>query len=69
MASRLVNIADRADDGDIGVAIRRVASLRLDQLRINTANGLVPLSNFVSLEPIPNVDTIERHNGIPSRKY
>ncbi len=62
---------DRADDG-VDIRVRYPSESRgllaLDQLRINTANGLVPLSNFVSLEPIPNVDTIERHNGIPIKK-
>lgn len=62
---------DRADDG-VDIRVRYPSESRgllaLEQLRINTANGLVPLSNFVSLEPIPNVDTIERHNGIPIKK-
>jgi multidrug efflux pump len=62
---------DRADDG-VDIRVRYPSDSRgllaLDQLRINTTSGLVPLSNFVSLEPIPNVDTIERHNGIPIKK-
>ena len=62
---------DRADDG-VDIRVRYPSESRgllaLDQLRINTSSGLVPLSNFVSLEPIPNVDTIERHNGIPIKK-
>ncbi len=62
---------DRADDG-VDIRVRYPSESRgllaLDQLRINTTKGLVPLSNFVSLEPIPNVDTIERHNGIPIKK-
>ena len=62
---------DRADDG-VDIRVRYPSESRgllaLGQLRINTNKGLVPLSNFVSLEPIPNVDTIERHNGIPIKK-
>lgn len=62
---------DRADDG-VDIRVRYPSASRgllaLDQLRINTASGLVPLSNFVTLEPIPNVDTIERHNGVPVKK-
>jgi multidrug efflux pump len=62
---------DRADDG-VDIRVRYPSESRgllaLDQLRINTTKGLVPLSNFVSLEPIPNVDTIERHNGVPIKK-
>ena len=62
---------DRADDG-VDIRVRYPSESRgllaLGQLRINTNKGLVPLSNFVSLEPIANVDTIERHNGIPIKK-
>ena len=62
---------DRADDG-VDIRVRYPSEARgilaLDELRINTPSGLVPLSNFVTLEPIPNVDTIERHNGIPIKK-
>ena len=62
---------DRADDG-VDIRVRYPSESRgilaLDELRINTPSGLVPLSNFVTLEPVPNVDTIERHNGIPIKK-
>jgi multidrug efflux pump len=37
----------------------------LDQLRISTPGGLVPISNFVTLSPSPNVDTLQRIDGIP----
>ena len=36
---------------------------QLDQLRINTANGLVPLANLVTREPRQRVNTIERKDG------
>jgi len=36
---------------------------QLDQLRIQTKNGLVPLSNFVTREARPRVDSITRTNG------
>ena len=62
---------DRADDG-VDIRVRYPSESRgllaLNQLRINTSKGLVPLSNFVSLEPIPNVDTIERYNSIPIKR-
>jgi multidrug efflux pump len=37
----------------------------LDELKISTTNGLVPISNFVRREPSPSVDTLQRINGIP----
>jgi multidrug efflux pump len=36
---------------------------RLDTLRVQTAMGLVPISNFVTREAQPQVSTIERING------
>ena len=36
----------------------------LDALRIPTPDGAVPLSSFVTQSAIPNVDTIQRVNGI-----
>lgn len=36
---------------------------QLDQLRVQTAQGLVPISNFVKREARPQVGTIERING------
>ncbi len=59
---------DRADDG-VDIRVRYPAEYRginaLDELKIATANGLVPISNFVSKSPAANVDTIQRNNGIP----
>ncbi|HBM87742.1 MAG TPA: AcrB/AcrD/AcrF family protein [Rhodobiaceae bacterium] len=60
---------DAEDEVDIRVRYpteyRSVA--QLDQLRIRTNNGLVPISNFVSREPQPQVSTIERIDG--HRRY
>ncbi len=39
--------------------------LALDDLKINTANGLVPISSFVKRVPGPRVDTFERKDGVP----
>lgn len=60
---------DAEDEVDIRVRYpteyRSVA--QLDQLRIRTNNGLVPISNFVSREPQQQVSTIERIDG--NRRY
>jgi multidrug efflux pump len=37
--------------------------LGLDAIRVNTPQGAVPLSNFVTREPKPQVDRIVRRNG------
>ncbi len=37
----------------------------LDELRISTPQGLVPISSFVTRKAAPRVDTIQRNNGIP----
>jgi multidrug efflux pump len=39
--------------------------LALDDLKINTVNGLVPISSFVKRVPGPRVDTFERKDGVP----
>jgi multidrug efflux pump len=39
--------------------------MALDELQMVTPGGLVPLSNFVSIQPSDNVDTLQRVNGIP----
>ncbi|WP_339743643.1 efflux RND transporter permease subunit [uncultured Maricaulis sp.] len=59
----------RPDDADEEVDIRvrfpeadRDIS-RLGDLRVNTRNGTVPMSNFVTLEPRPRVDSIRRRDG------
>jgi multidrug efflux pump len=59
---------DRADDA-VDIRVRYPSDSRgisaLDDLTINTAKGLVPISNFVQREPAPNVNTFQRVNGIP----
>ena len=59
---------DKSDDA-VDIRVRYPAEWRrlgmLDELKINTANGLVPISNFVRREAAPQVDAIERINGIP----
>ncbi len=36
---------------------------QLDRLRIHTANGMVPISHFVRLEPAPKTGTLKRVDG------
>ncbi len=59
---------DRADDA-VDIRVRYPTENRgistLDDLKISTRNGLVPISNFVKREPSPNVDTIQRMDGVP----
>ena len=58
----------RSDDA-LDIRVRYPAEWRrlgmLDELRVVTGNGLVPLSNFVRWGAAPRVDSIERLNGIP----
>ena len=57
---------DTADDA-VDIRVRYPSSARglnaLDDLKITTANGLVPISNFVRRTAAPNVDSIERIDG------
>lgn len=57
---------DVTDELDIRVRLpkdeRSFASL--DELRIATSNGLVPVSNFITLKPQPKVANITRRNGL-----
>ena len=59
---------DRSDDG-VDIRVRYPIEYRginaLDELKIATRNGLVPISNFVTKDPTPNVDTIQRIDGVP----
>ncbi len=59
---------DKADDA-VDIRVRYPTTARgfsaLDELKITTARGLVPISNFVHREPSPNVDTLQRIDGIP----
>jgi len=60
----------RPDDADDEVDIRARFPItdrsidQLDQLRLRTPNGLVPLSNFITREPAPQVNEITRIDGI-----
>lgn len=53
-----------SSDEEIDIRVRLPESDRLlatlDGLRINTRNGLVPLSNFVTREPVPRLARIDR---------
>jgi multidrug efflux pump len=40
----------------------------MDSLRLNTAQGRIPLSNFVSIKPAPGVDSFSRFNGLPRER-
>ena len=57
---------DTADDA-VDIRIRYPASARglgaLDDLKISTPKGLVPISNFVQRQAVPNLDAIERIDG------
>lgn len=62
---------DRADDG-VDIRVRYPTDDRtiqaLEDLRVMTNSGLVPISNFVSLEPMQKVSTIRRVDGIPVKE-
>ncbi len=59
---------DGADDA-VDIRVRFPESERgieaLDNLRVMTRQGLVPVSNFVKREPKPSVDAIQRIDGVP----
>ncbi|MEE8245053.1 MAG: efflux RND transporter permease subunit, partial [Pseudomonadales bacterium] len=59
---------DKSDDA-VDIRVRYPTEARgisaLDELKISTSKGIVPISNFVRREAAPNVDTIQRSNGIP----
>ncbi|WP_413664355.1 efflux RND transporter permease subunit [Microbulbifer sp. CNSA002] len=66
-----VRVAEyRPDDTDeeVDIRIRYPRSARgiaaLDQLKVNTVQGTVPISSFVHTEAMPKVDKIERIDGI-----
>jgi multidrug efflux pump len=58
---------EKADDA-VDIRVRYPSLERglsaLDDLKINTSTGLVPISNFVKREPSPSVDTLQRIDGI-----
>ena len=57
---------DSAEDA-VDIRVRYPSNARglnaLDDLKITTTNGLVPISNFVRRAAAPNVDSIERIDG------
>jgi multidrug efflux pump len=59
---------ERADDA-VDIRVRYPSDARgisaLDDLKISTTKGLIPISNFVKREPAPNVDTFQRIDGVP----
>ncbi|MGB5325011.1 MAG: efflux RND transporter permease subunit [Pseudomonadales bacterium] len=57
--------ADDAVDIRVRYPERARGISALEQLRISTNEGMVPLSNFVSMRPAPGVDTYERIDGLP----
>jgi len=66
-----VRVAEyRPDDTDeeVDIRIRYPQHVRgitaLDELKVNTARGTVPISSFVHTEAMPKVDKIERIDGI-----
>ena len=62
---------DRADDG-VDIRVRYPTDDRtiqaFEEMRVMTNNGLVPIRNFVSLEPVQKVSTIRRVDGIPVKE-
>jgi multidrug efflux pump len=58
---------DRSDDA-VDIRVRYPSKDRgigaLDDLKISTKNGLIPISNFVRREAAPNVDAFQRIDGI-----
>ena len=59
---------DNADD-EVDIRVRYPTSDRgissLDELRISTPRGQVPISSFVDTVPMQKIDTIQRVDGIP----
>ena len=54
-------------DDEVDIRVRFPYSERnlgqLDQLRVPTANGMVPIGNFVTLKPSPRTGTLKRVDG------
>ncbi|MEM8499171.1 MAG: efflux RND transporter permease subunit [Pseudomonadota bacterium] len=59
---------DQADDS-VDIRVRYPRSERgikaIEEMRVSTSDGMVPLSNFVSVQPAPGVDVLKRMDGIP----
>ncbi|MEK9996215.1 MAG: efflux RND transporter permease subunit [Halieaceae bacterium] len=58
---------DAEDSVDIRVRFPRAERgiTAIDELRISTDQGMVPLSNFVQMRPAPGVDSLKRVDGRP----
>ncbi len=58
---------DAEDSVDIRVRFPRAERgiTAMDELRISTEQGMVPLSNFVQMRPAPGVDSLKRVDGRP----
>ena len=58
---------DAEDSVDIRVRFPRAERgiTAMDELRISTDQGMVPLSNFVQMRPAPGVDSLKRVDGRP----
>jgi multidrug efflux pump len=58
---------DAEDSVDIRVRYPRAERgiIAMDELRISTEQGMVPLSNFVQMRPAPGVDSLKRIDGLP----
>lgn len=70
MVTNGIKVSDyRPDDSDdeVDIIVRMPQADRdldqLDQLRVNTAYGVVPVSNFVTRSPAPKTGTINRVDG------
>jgi multidrug efflux pump len=59
---------DGADDA-VDIRVRYPGKDRgiraMDELRVTTPQGMVPLRNFISLQPAPGVDSLRRVDGLP----
>ena len=59
---------DNADDS-VDIRVRYPRSERgmkaFEEMRLSTEEGMVPLSNFVKIDPAPGVDSFKRIDGIP----
>ena len=59
---------DGADDS-VDIRVRYPLNERgiraLDELRVSTNQGMIPLSNFVTMRPAPGVDKFQRVDGVP----
>jgi len=70
MVTQGLRVADyRPGDADEEIDIRVRLPLeersldRLQQIRVPTANGMVPAANFISFEPAPKTGTLKRTDG------